>query len=86
MVPDFKFNHESDDFNESIGIDDQFQDEAIGKVNLLVNTLNEEDKLTQSRILEELIAICSDEQIAFLALCFIKDQIDQHLKNQKKKS
>lgn len=86
MVPDFKFNHESDDFNESIGIDDQFQDEAIGKVNLLVNALNEEDKLTQSRILEELIAICSDEQIAFLALCFIKSQLDEHLKNQKKKS
>lgn len=83
MVPDFKFNHESDDFNESIGMDDQFQNEAIGKVNMIVNTIRKEGNLSQSRILEELIAICSDEQIAFLALCFINDQLIQLAKAKK---
>lgn len=86
MTPDFKYNHEADNFSESIGVDDQFQDDTINKINTLVNRLAKDDMLSQSRILEELVAICSDEQIAFLALCFIKDQLDQHLKNQKKKS
>ncbi len=83
MIPDFKFNHEADDFNESVGISEDFQDLAMSKVNLIINTLHKESNLNQSRILEEIIARCSDEQIAYLALMFIRDQLLLHAKKDK---
>lgn len=83
MTPDFTYNHETNDFNESIGIDEKFQEDTIDKINSLVNRLSKDNKLSQSMILEEMVAICSDEQIAFLALCFIKDQLTQQIKSKK---
>lgn len=84
MITDFKFNHESNDFNESIGVSEDFQDLILIKVNRLVNDLHQIDELNQSRILEELVATCSDEQIAVLALYFIRDQLLLLAKNKKK--
>jgi vesicle coat complex subunit len=86
MITDFKFNHETNDFNESIGVSEDFQDETIKKVNLMINRLYKEGDLAQSRILEELIATCSDEQIALLALSFIKAGINHAINEEKKKS
>jgi S-methylmethionine-dependent homocysteine/selenocysteine methylase len=75
MIPDFKYDHEVIDLDKSIGVDDKFQDELMTKVNIVVRTLNDNNQLRQSRILEEIVAICSDEQIAFMALCFINDKL-----------
>ena len=86
MTPDFKYNHDAKDFNEAIGVADNFQQETIDKLNVLVNTLNKEDRLKQSIMIEEMIAICSDEQIAFVASLFIKQQIDHQREQKKHKS
>ena len=81
MIPDFKYNHDANNFNESIGVDENFQDETMKKINLIVNTLSKNENLHHSTILEEMIAVCSDEQIAFLALNFISEQIREQIKN-----
>ena len=81
MIPDFKYNHDADNFFDAVGIAKDFEVETLKKINRILNDLNQIDELSPSRILEEMIAVCSDEQIAFLALNYIGEQVNKQLKD-----
>jgi len=81
MNPDFNYNHDSKNLDEALGLEQDFSEKLTKKIVLITSTLAEKETLSISTIVEDMVAICSDEQIALLAGFYIKGQFDGFMKH-----
>ena len=81
MNPDFNYNHDKSNLDEALGLEKDFSENLTKKIVLITTTLAEQETLSISTIVEEMVAVCSDEQIALLAGFYIKGQLDGFMKH-----
>jgi hypothetical protein len=85
MNPDFNYNHDKSNLDEALGLEKDFSENLTKKIVLITSTLADKETLSISTIVEEMVAICSSEQIALLAAFYIKGQLDGFIEKIKEK-